>query len=106
MVKIIPDTPDVEILASCHHEPANRKDLIVIVIEDVKRCHCSMLAEFINMLSEWVVQIQFVLVMGMEITVHSLRKLRRVGKIGEFMSVFVNVKQHCVYVASDGGHVF
>ncbi|XP_050380845.1 DNA-directed RNA polymerase III subunit 2 isoform X2 [Argentina anserina] len=34
-----------------------------------------------------------------------MRKLRRAGKIGEFVSVFVNEKQHCVYVASDGGRV-
>ncbi|GLJ24758.1 hypothetical protein SUGI_0473260 [Cryptomeria japonica] len=34
-----------------------------------------------------------------------LRKLRRAGKIGEFVSVFVNEKQRCVYVASDGGRV-
>ena len=36
---------------------------------------------------------------------NALRKLRRAGKIGEFVSVFVNVKQPCVYVASDGGRV-
>ncbi|KFK41869.1 hypothetical protein AALP_AA2G181600 [Arabis alpina] len=36
---------------------------------------------------------------------NSLRRLRRGGKIGEFVSVFVNEKQHCVYVASDGGRV-
>ncbi|KAM0935649.1 putative DNA-directed RNA polymerase [Dioscorea sansibarensis] len=35
----------------------------------------------------------------------ALRKLRRLGKIGEFVSVFVNDKQRCVYVASDGGRV-
>ncbi|XP_010536382.1 PREDICTED: DNA-directed RNA polymerase III subunit 2 [Tarenaya hassleriana] len=35
----------------------------------------------------------------------SLRKLRRAGKIGEFVSVFLNEKQYCVYVASDGGRV-
>ncbi|PHT26966.1 hypothetical protein CQW23_33422 [Capsicum baccatum] len=29
----------------------------------------------------------------------------RAGKIGEFVSIFVNEKQHCVYIASDGGHV-
>ncbi|KAJ7536311.1 hypothetical protein O6H91_12G064000 [Diphasiastrum complanatum] len=34
-----------------------------------------------------------------------LRKLRRAGKIGEFVSVFVNSKQHCIYIASDGGRV-
>ncbi|XP_058110216.1 DNA-directed RNA polymerase III subunit 2 isoform X2 [Magnolia sinica] len=36
---------------------------------------------------------------------NSVRKLRRAGKIGEFVSVFVNEKQRCVYVASDGGRV-
>lgn len=36
---------------------------------------------------------------------NALRKLRRAGKIGEFVSVFVNEKQLCVYVASDGGRV-
>ncbi|CAA7057341.1 unnamed protein product [Microthlaspi erraticum] len=36
---------------------------------------------------------------------NSLRRLRRAGKIGEFVSVFINEKQHCVYVASDGGRV-
>uniref|UniRef100_A0A1J3DA34 DNA-directed RNA polymerase subunit beta n=1 Tax=Noccaea caerulescens TaxID=107243 RepID=A0A1J3DA34_NOCCA len=36
---------------------------------------------------------------------NSLRRLRRSGKIGEFVSVFINEKQHCVYVASDGGRV-
>eukprot|EP00252_Welwitschia_mirabilis_P002829 TRINITY_DN12826_c0_g1_i1.p1 TRINITY_DN12826_c0_g1~~TRINITY_DN12826_c0_g1_i1.p1 ORF type:complete len:928 (-),score=181.14 TRINITY_DN12826_c0_g1_i1:493-3177(-) len=34
-----------------------------------------------------------------------MRRLRRAGKVGEFVSVFVNEKQHCVYVASDGGRV-
>ncbi|XP_027925125.1 DNA-directed RNA polymerase III subunit 2 isoform X2 [Vigna unguiculata] len=36
---------------------------------------------------------------------NAIRKLRRVGKIGEFVSVFVHNKQHCVYLASDGGRV-
>ncbi|XP_038970823.1 DNA-directed RNA polymerase III subunit 2 isoform X1 [Phoenix dactylifera] len=36
---------------------------------------------------------------------NAMRKLRRSGKIGEFVSIFVNEKQHCVYVASDGGRV-
>ncbi|KAL8555575.1 hypothetical protein ACS0TY_003395 [Phlomoides rotata] len=34
-----------------------------------------------------------------------MRKLRRAGKIGEFVSIFVNDKQCCVYIASDGGRV-
>ncbi|CAN6586820.1 hypothetical protein ACFX13_014177 [Malus domestica] len=36
---------------------------------------------------------------------NALRKLRRAGKIGEFVSVFVNEKQRSVYIASDGGRV-
>ncbi|KAL5799487.1 hypothetical protein ACOSQ4_032371 [Xanthoceras sorbifolium] len=36
---------------------------------------------------------------------HAMRKLRRAGKIGEFVSVFVHEKQQCVYIASDGGRV-
>eukprot|EP00262_Sarcandra_glabra_P018172 TRINITY_DN6450_c0_g1_i1.p1 TRINITY_DN6450_c0_g1~~TRINITY_DN6450_c0_g1_i1.p1 ORF type:complete len:889 (+),score=133.16 TRINITY_DN6450_c0_g1_i1:248-2668(+) len=35
----------------------------------------------------------------------AMRKLRRMGKIGEFVSIYVNEKQRCVYVASDGGRV-
>ncbi|KAE8659456.1 DNA-directed RNA polymerase isoform 3 [Hibiscus syriacus] len=35
----------------------------------------------------------------------AMRKLRRAGKVGEFVSVFVNEKQRCVYIASDGGRV-
>ncbi|CAA0827404.1 nuclear RNA polymerase C2 [Striga hermonthica] len=36
---------------------------------------------------------------------NAMRKLRRAGKIGEFVSIFVNEKQRCVYIASDGGRV-
>ncbi|XP_061988708.1 DNA-directed RNA polymerase III subunit 2-like [Rosa rugosa] len=35
----------------------------------------------------------------------AMRKLRRAGKIGQFVSVFVNEKQSCVQIASDGGRV-
>ncbi|KAL4563722.1 hypothetical protein LXL04_027767 [Taraxacum kok-saghyz] len=35
----------------------------------------------------------------------SMRKLRRAGKISDFVSVHVNEKQRCVYIASDGGRV-
>ncbi|CAA0831190.1 nuclear RNA polymerase C2 [Striga hermonthica] len=36
---------------------------------------------------------------------NAMRKLRRVGRIGEFISVFVNRTQRRVYIASDGGRV-
>ncbi|XP_071700957.1 DNA-directed RNA polymerase III subunit 2 [Rutidosis leptorrhynchoides] len=35
----------------------------------------------------------------------SMRKLRRAGKLGDFVSIYVNEKQRCVYIASDGGRV-
>ncbi|KAL5712792.1 DNA-directed RNA polymerase [Ranunculus cassubicifolius] len=35
----------------------------------------------------------------------AMRNLRRAGRVGEFVSVFVNEKQQCVYIASDGGRV-
>ncbi|KAF3789669.1 DNA-directed RNA polymerase III subunit 2 [Nymphaea thermarum] len=35
----------------------------------------------------------------------AMRRLRRAGKIGEFVSVYVNHKQSCIYIASDGGRV-
>ncbi|TXG71432.1 hypothetical protein EZV62_000011 [Acer yangbiense] len=35
----------------------------------------------------------------------TIRKLRRAGKIGEFVSIFAHEKQRCVYIASDGGRV-
>ncbi|CAH9134445.1 unnamed protein product [Cuscuta epithymum] len=35
----------------------------------------------------------------------AMRKLRRAGQIAEFISIFVNEKQCCVYIASDGGRV-
>ncbi|XP_051121489.1 DNA-directed RNA polymerase III subunit 2 isoform X2 [Andrographis paniculata] len=36
---------------------------------------------------------------------NEMRRLRRSGKFGEFVSIFVNEKQRCVYIASDGGRV-
>ncbi|KAM3240579.1 hypothetical protein ACQJBY_053942 [Aegilops geniculata] len=36
---------------------------------------------------------------------NNMRTFRRSGKIGEFVSVFVNEKQHCIHIASDGGRV-
>jgi len=35
----------------------------------------------------------------------SFRRLRRAGQISEFVSVYQNHAQRCVYIASDGGRV-
>jgi hypothetical protein len=39
------------------------------------------------------------------LALHQIRKMRRNGRIGEFVSVYLNVVQKAVYVASDGGRV-
>ncbi|XP_076957461.1 DNA-directed RNA polymerase III subunit 2-like [Bidens hawaiensis] len=36
---------------------------------------------------------------------NGMRKLRRSGKVGDFVSIYVHEKQRCVYIASDGGRV-
>lgn len=36
---------------------------------------------------------------------NSMRRLRRAGKVGEFVSVHVHSAHRCVYIASDGGRV-
>ncbi|XP_076907938.1 DNA-directed RNA polymerase III subunit 2-like [Bidens hawaiensis] len=40
-----------------------------------------------------------------QLFVDRMRKLRRAGKLGDFVSIYVNEKQRCVYIASDGGRV-
>ncbi|KAK3155785.1 hypothetical protein QOZ80_2AG0098620 [Eleusine coracana subsp. coracana] len=36
---------------------------------------------------------------------NNLRELRRSGIIGEFISIFINEKQHCIHIASDSGRI-
>ncbi|GJX95203.1 retrovirus-related pol polyprotein from transposon TNT 1-94 [Tanacetum coccineum] len=36
---------------------------------------------------------------------NGMRTLQRAGKVGDFVSIYVNEKQRCVYIASDGGRV-
>ena len=40
-----------------------------------------------------------------QIFVKSLRALRRIGKIQEFVSLYIHLRQKTVYIASDGGRV-
>ncbi|XP_074354686.1 DNA-directed RNA polymerase III subunit 2-like isoform X2 [Apium graveolens] len=37
--------------------------------------------------------------------IEKMRQLRRRGEISFFISIFLNEKQHCIYIASDGGRV-
>ncbi|KAK1420274.1 hypothetical protein QVD17_21727 [Tagetes erecta] len=40
-----------------------------------------------------------------ELFANGMRKLRRAGRVGDFVSIYVHEKQRCVYIASDGGRV-
>jgi DNA-directed RNA polymerase III subunit RPC2 len=40
-----------------------------------------------------------------EVMAYKVRQLRRKGRIGEFVSVYLNIIQKAVYIASDGGRV-
>ncbi|ORY86026.1 hypothetical protein BCR35DRAFT_302666 [Leucosporidium creatinivorum] len=37
--------------------------------------------------------------------VSQFRRLRRAGKINEFVSIYVNIQQQCIHIASDGGRI-
>ncbi|KAF6150570.1 hypothetical protein GIB67_030371 [Kingdonia uniflora] len=64
LVGVSVDVGDIGILAAWYSEIENFESPIVVIIDDVERCSESVLAEFVLMLSEWVVKLPIVLVMG------------------------------------------
>ncbi|KAG0496263.1 hypothetical protein HPP92_000954 [Vanilla planifolia] len=54
----------VPLIASWYCEPENYHKPVVIIIDDMERCDGVVLADFVKMLSEWVMKIPFILVMG------------------------------------------
>uniref|UniRef100_A0A803PXN8 Origin of replication complex subunit 3 n=1 Tax=Cannabis sativa TaxID=3483 RepID=A0A803PXN8_CANSA len=58
------DAADISILASWYREHGNHDSPVVIIIDDMERCSRSVLSDFILMLSEWVVKIPIILIMG------------------------------------------
>ncbi|XP_020529006.1 origin of replication complex subunit 3 isoform X1 [Amborella trichopoda] len=75
LVTFASNTPDISILASWYSEEANYDKPIVVIIEDVEQCSSMVLAEFITLLSEWVVKIPVLMIMGVATTVDAPRKL-------------------------------
>ncbi|KAA8533443.1 hypothetical protein F0562_031123 [Nyssa sinensis] len=63
------DAADISILASWYSEQRNYNSPLVVIIDDMERCCGSVLSEFILMLSEWVVKIPIILIMGVATTV-------------------------------------
>ncbi|KAL7585041.1 origin of replication complex subunit 3 isoform X1 [Lactuca sativa] len=58
------DSADISILASWYMEKENFKHPVVVIIEDMDRCSEPVLSDFILMLSEWVIKIPVILIMG------------------------------------------
>ncbi|KAJ8628911.1 hypothetical protein MRB53_022234 [Persea americana] len=77
LIMVTVDTADIAILAAWYSEAENYDIPIVVIIDDTERCNGTILAEFIIMLSEWVVKIPFILVMGVATTVDAPQKLLR-----------------------------
>ncbi|KAF5198593.1 Origin recognition complex subunit [Thalictrum thalictroides] len=74
-VMVDPDVADITILASWYNEPENFDIPLVVIIDDMERCNGSVLSEFILMLSEWVIKLPVILVMGVATTIDAPRIL-------------------------------
>ncbi|PIA32041.1 hypothetical protein AQUCO_04600009v1 [Aquilegia coerulea] len=74
-VMVDPDVADITILASWYNEPDNFNNPLVVIIDDMERCNGSVLSEFILMLSEWVIKLPVILVMGVATTIDAPRIL-------------------------------
>ncbi|KAG6714539.1 hypothetical protein I3842_05G207000 [Carya illinoinensis] len=66
---------DISILASWYREQENHNTPVVVIIDDMERCCGSVLSDFILMLSEWVVKIPIILLMGVATTLDAPRNL-------------------------------
>ncbi|XP_071712090.1 origin of replication complex subunit 3 [Rutidosis leptorrhynchoides] len=58
------DAADISILASWYMEHDSYKSPVVVIIEDMDRCSGPVLSDFILMLSEWVIKIPVILILG------------------------------------------
>ncbi|GLT95279.1 hypothetical protein SLE2022_129710 [Rubroshorea leprosula] len=69
------DAADISILASWYREQANYNKPVVIIVDDIERCSGPVLSDFILMLSEWIVKIPVILIMGVATTLDAPRSI-------------------------------
>ncbi|VVA11524.1 PREDICTED: origin [Prunus dulcis] len=62
------DAADMSILASWYSHQGNYGSPVVVIINDMERCCGPVLSDFILMLSEWIVKIPVILIMGVATT--------------------------------------
>ncbi|KAG1355438.1 putative Origin of replication complex subunit 3 [Cocos nucifera] len=66
---------DISILVSWYCEPENYDNPVLVIIDDMERCCGAVLAEFITMLSEWVIKIPIIFIMGVATSFDAPRRL-------------------------------
>ncbi|KAI4331619.1 hypothetical protein MLD38_029793 [Melastoma candidum] len=66
---------DLSILATWYKDQGKSGAPMVLVINDLERCHGSVLSEFILMLSDWVMKIPVMLIVGLATTVDIPRSI-------------------------------
>nr|XP_043613593.1 origin of replication complex subunit 3-like [Erigeron canadensis] len=69
------DSADISILASWYMEQENSTRPVVVIIEDMDRCSGPVLSDFILMLSEWVIKIPIILILGVATTVDAPKSI-------------------------------
>lgn len=65
----------ISILASWYIEHDNYKHPVVVIIEDMDRCSGPVLSDFILMLSEWVIKILVILILGVATTLDASKSI-------------------------------
>ncbi|KAL4557546.1 hypothetical protein LXL04_035728 [Taraxacum kok-saghyz] len=81
------DAADISILASWYMEQENSNHPVVVIIEDMDRCSGPVLSDFILMLSEWVIKIPVMLIMGVA-TMPDFSKSLLSSKAVQHLSLF------------------
>ncbi|KAK2977231.1 hypothetical protein RJ640_028436 [Escallonia rubra] len=74
MVSVV-EAADVSVLASWYVEQGNNENPVVVIIEDMERCCGPVLSDFIILLSEWVVKIPIIIIMGVATAIDAPRNI-------------------------------
>ncbi|KAJ0039037.1 hypothetical protein Pint_22775 [Pistacia integerrima] len=69
------DAIDMSIMASWYREQGNYNNPVVVIVNDIERCTGSVLSNFILMLSEWVLKVPVILIMGVATTLDAPKNI-------------------------------
>ncbi|KAJ0015141.1 hypothetical protein Pint_20969 [Pistacia integerrima] len=69
------DAIDMSIMASWYRGQGNYNNPVVVIVNDIERCSGSILSNFILMLSEWVLKVPVILIMGVATTLDAPKSI-------------------------------